>query len=199
MDKNQKLDAIVNQLVGATDPDEVKSTYKAWADTYDGDLDSFGYVAPRIGVALLSRQLSDNNASIHDAGCGTGLVGSLLNQQGFQLSTSMLEKAALTGHYSDLQTIDFSGPVDIPSDSYDAVISIGVYTKRFDKHFIPEMVRIIRPAGYFVFSCREQYFEEVSRAASMLLQSNTITRVLIEHDDYMKGQNASAYYFCIEK
>lgn len=205
MDQKQKLNEIVNRLVSATDPDEVKRTYKEWADTYDSDLNSFGYVAPGVGVKLLSQRLGDKNALILDAGCGTGLVGALLSQLGYKqlhgadFSTSMLEKAALTGCYTNLQTQDFSSPVDISSNTYDAVISIGVYTKRFDQYFISEMVRITRPTGYIVFSCREMYVEEVVGSVSRLLKTKDVSTMEIKHDDYMTGQDASAFYISIEK
>jgi len=213
MDKKQKLNSIVNKLVNATDPEDVKRTYKEWASTYDTDLNSFGYVAPQLGVKLLMQRLDDGldagpdkyGALILDAGCGTGLVGTLLNQLGYSqlhgsdFSTSMLEIASLTGHYADLQIQDFSGPIAIASNTYDAVISIGVYTKRFDQHFIAEMVRITRPSGHFVFSCREMYFGEVMDSISSLLKAKVVTTVTIDHDDYMTGQDASAYYIGIKK
>jgi len=201
----QELNSIVNRLVNASDPEQIKRAYKQWADTYDDDLDSFGYVAPRIGVDRLVQQLHDKSALIHDAGCGTGLVGTLLHQLGYEqlhgsdFSTGMLEKAALTGCYTDLQTADFSAPVNIASNTYDAVISIGVYSKRFNNHFISEMVRITRPTGYFIFSCRELYFEEVMGSVSSLLKSHSIARVSVEFDEYMTGQNASAFYIGVEK
>ncbi len=205
MDEEQRLNAIVNRLVGATDPEEVKRTYRDWANTYDNDLQSFGYVAPAVGVRLLSLIVVDKSALILDAGCGTGLVGALLNKlgygqlHGFDFSSTMLDKASLTGHYSDLQIKDFSGPIATESNTYDAVISIGVYTKRFDQYFIAEMIRITRPSGHFIFSCREMYFKEVMDSVSLLLKSKTVTRVAVEHDDYMTGQDASAYYVCIKK
>lgn len=215
MDQNQKLNAIVNKLVNATDPEEVKRSYKEWANTYDSDLNSFGYVAPHVGVELLTQRLVDEfdnvdgldskGALILDAGCGTGLVGALLSKlgysqlHGFDFSTSMLEKASLTGHYADLQVQDFSGPLATASNTYHAVISIGVYTKRFDQHFIAEMIRITRPSGYFVFSCREMYFGEVMDSVSSLLKAKAVSRVTIDHDDYMTGQDASAYYIGIKK
>lgn len=205
MDQKQKINEIVNRLVNATDPEEVKSSYKEWANTYDNDLNSFGYVAPHVGVKLLSQHLNDASALILDAGCGTGLVGTLLNQRGYNqlhgsdFSKSMLEKASLTGYYSDLQIQDFSAPIATTSNTYDAVISIGVYTKRFDQHFISEMIRVTRPTGHFVFSCRETYFAEVMESISLLLKSNVVTKVAVEYDDYMTGQGASAYYIDIEK
>ena len=44
MSDTNRLDALVNRLVNATDPAEVKAAYRQWAATYDDDLDSFGYV-----------------------------------------------------------------------------------------------------------------------------------------------------------
>jgi len=205
MDQKQKLNEIVNRLVNATDPEEVKRSYKEWASTYDNDLNSFGYVAPHVGVKLLSKRLGDTSALILDAGCGTGLVGVLLSQLGYKqlhgsdFSTDMLEKASLTGCYTDLQIQDFSAPIATTSNSYDAVVSIGVYTKRFDQHFISEMIRVTRPAGHFVFSCREMYFGEVMGTVSSLLESKLVSKVAVQHDDYMTGQDASAYYIDIKK
>ncbi len=205
MTQNQQLNSIVNQLVGATDPEEVKRLYKEWAASYDADLDSFGYVAPRIGVQLLSQVVVNAQALIHDAGCGTGLVGTLLTQLGYSnlhgsdFSSEMLKQAESTNHYHSLQTLDFGGPIDVAADAYDAVISIGVYTQRFNQHFIGEMVRILRPGGHFVFSCREQYYDEVVGTVFELLKSKFIARVSVHHDDYMTGQGAFAFYFDIQK
>jgi len=168
MKKNPQLEKIVNTLVGATDPEQVKGLYKQWADTYDEDLDSYGYVAPKLGVAMLSDLLTNKDALIHDAGCGTGQVGALLSELGF-------------------------------TAKYNAVISIGVYTKRFRQHFIQEMLRITKPGGYFVFSCRELYFDEVMEAVRALMKNRNCSKLVLNVDDYMTGQGASAYYVALQK
>jgi len=205
MQDNNPLNAIVNRLVHSTDPDEVKSVYKEWAATYDSDLDGFGYIAPRIGVGLLAEHLSNKQSLIHDAGCGTGLVGALLHQHGYKrlhgsdFSTDMLQKAESTGCYGSLQNLDFSEPLDIDSGVYDAVISIGVYTKRFNIHFLPEMLRTLKPSGCMVFSCRELYFDEVMASVSAMFKAGVIVSVSIRLDDYMTGQDASAYYVHLVK
>lgn len=205
MSNSQKLNSLVTQLVSASDPEKVKQLYAQWADSYESDLDSFGYVAPLIGVNLLSQRVSDKSALLHDAGCGTGLVGKLLRELGYarlhgsDFSTDMLNKARVANHYIELQTMDFAERLPIASNTYGAAISIGVYTKRFNEHFLAEMVRIIRPSAWFVFSCRELYFDEVMQCVSDMLRGKAVVKADIQYDDYMVGQNASAYYFSLQK
>lgn len=205
MDRHQQLNSIVNRLVSSSDADDVKQVYKDWADTYNADLDSFGYVAPRIGVEILHQKILDKQCLIHDAGCGTGLVGVLLNHlkfnniHGSDFSADMLDKAALTGHYSKLLSLDFSEPLELPTNHYGAIISIGVYSNRFNDYFLNEMVRTLQPSGHLVFSCREHYFDEVMESVSSLLKSSTIVSSAVHFDDYMTGQDASAYYFDLVK
>jgi len=202
---NPDLENIVNTLVSASDPEEVKDLYAQWAKTYDKDLDDFGYVAPGIGVKLLSSVLKNKQALIHDAGCGTGQVGALLNDLGYtnihgsDFSTEMLEKASMTGFYDQLQNVDFGKAVEFSSNTYNAVISLGVYTKRFKQHFIKEMLRITQPGGFFIFSCRELYYDEVMDTVVELFKEKIISNLSIDLDYYMTGQGASAYYFVLKK
>lgn len=205
MSTNPDLENIVNTLVSASDPAQVKGLYAKWANSYDKDLADFGYVAPGIGVKLLSAMVGNKQALIHDAGCGTGQVGALLSDLGFtkihgsDFSAEMLDKADTLGCYGQLDNIDFGKPIDIKNDVYDAVISIGVYTKRFKQHFISEMLRITRPGGYFIFSCRELYYDEVMEVVADFLKHKSVSKMSIELDDYMTGQEASAYYVVLRK
>lgn len=210
MSNKERINETVNKLVNATDAEEVKLAYKHWANDYNFDLHTFGYVAPQIGVNLFVQKLitqknADKQSLIHDAGCGTGLVGELLGQLGYtnihgsDFSEEMLEKAKDTSRYSQLMSLDFAAALPLPDNGYDAAISIGVYTKRFKQHLISEMIRIIRPSGYFVFSCREQYYEEVVVLIAQLLKDKSISNASIQHDEYMSEQNASAFYFALQK
>jgi len=202
---NPQLDTLVNRLVHATDPEEVKGIYRQWAATYNADLDSFGYIAPQIGTALFSQLVIDKNARIHDAGCGTGLVGKLLTAIGYNhidgsdFSPDMLERANQTGCYHKLHKADYSLPIDLPDCCYDSVISIGVYSKRFKQHFLEEMLRITKPGGYFLFSCRPLYFKEVAERVTQLHINEVIEQSSVVKDDYMVGQNAMAFYNSLRK
>ena len=204
-DVDTDLNTLINRLVHATDPNEVKALYRQWAESYDSDLDAFGYVAPQVGTSLLRECVPDHSAVVHDAGCGTGLVGKLLSSLGYQhidgsdFSDDMLAQAKATDSYRQLQQADYSAPIEIPDGSYDAVISIGVYTKRFRQHFLTEMLRIIKPGSHLVFSARPLYFDEVAEQVKQLHIDEHIARSSVLHDDYLIGQNAKAFYLTLQK
>jgi len=115
--KNDELNALVNKLVSAENPEEVKEAYATWAENYNNDLNNFGYVAPLIGSELLIKHTSNEESLIHDAGCGTGLVGTLLKEQGYtnlqgsDFSPEMLEKADALQIYGNLVELDFGNPL----------------------------------------------------------------------------------------
>lgn len=187
------------------DPEEVRELYRQWADSYDSDLDQYGYVAPLIGVSLFKDRVADKNAVIHDAGCGTGQVGKLLKASGYRnlhgsdFSSDMLAIAKSIGCYLSLVQADYTESLDFKSNSVDGIISIGVYTKRFKNKFIPEILRMLKPGGCLLFSCRPVYCDEVAESVKVLHQQNEISKSSVIYDDYMIGQNASAYYIALQK
>ena len=78
-----KLEGLITRLVNTDDQQEVRQLYRQWSASYDSDLDNYGYVAPEVGVTLFEQLVDNPNALIHDAGCGTGQVGQLLQQRGY--------------------------------------------------------------------------------------------------------------------
>ena len=142
---------------------------------------------------------------IHDAGCGTGQVGQLLASAGFDnihgsdFSVDMLNVARSRDCYQSLVRADYSQAIELESESVDGVISIGVYRKSFKNVFIDEMLRILKPGGCLVFSCRPVYFEEVADSVKALHLDQRLSKSSVTFDDYMLGQKASAYYFALHK
>ena len=89
--KEEKLNDMIARLIASTSDDESMEIYKEWAASYEDDLDYFGYVAPRLGAALLADFVPKPDRAalkLLDAGCGTGLVGRELQALGLQLSTA---------------------------------------------------------------------------------------------------------------
>ena len=133
------------------------------------------------------------------------MVGKLLTELGYNhidgsdFSPDMLEQAKDTGCYRALQKSDYSEAIEIPDSSYDSTISIGVYTKRFKQNFLREMLRITRPGGYLLFSCRPVYFAEIAEQVLQLHVDDTIDVSTVRKDDYMVGQRAVAYYISLQK
>lgn len=101
-----------------------------------------------------------------DAGAGTGLVGECLVKAGFEnlvamdLSKGMLEEARVKNLYCEFHQMALGGNLDFPTNDFDAVISVGVFTqghapaKSFD-----ELARITKPGGLIVFTLRVDTYE----------------------------------------
>ena len=137
--------------------DEVRLTYRNWADTYDRDLlDEFGYRAPHAAVEALERLLPSRDSVILDMGCGTGLVGELLRELGYHhldgldLSPEMLEKAKARRIYRTLGEADLTAALAL-DPIYDAVICVGVFSHHRNQPF--DLVKLfagLKPGGALV-------------------------------------------------
>ncbi|MEM7564277.1 MAG: methyltransferase domain-containing protein [Pseudomonadota bacterium] len=115
-------------------PGKKQQLFDDWAATYDHDLvEDLGYVAHDQASQALMKQITDRKAHILDAGCGTGLVGKLLKDQGYEniygsdYSSKMLEEAQKTQAYVSLTQHDLMQPVKSDIE-YDAAIAVGVFS-----------------------------------------------------------------------
>ena len=151
------LDPRLARNYGEKNSDEVRFTYRDWADTYDSELlDEFGYQAPNAAVETLQKHLPSLDSVILDMGCGTGLVGELLHSLGYRhldgldLSPEMLEKAKARGVYRTLGEADLTETLEI-EQIYDAVICVGVFSHQRSQAF--DLVKLfagLKPNGVLV-------------------------------------------------
>jgi SAM-dependent methyltransferase len=157
----------VQWIYTSKDNKELAERYDKWAKDYDADLDEgFGYLGPQRAVEYFTKYVPQN-ARVLDAGAGTGLVGELLAGRGYKdlvamdLSKGMLEEAKKKNAYREFHQMVMGETLDYATDSFDAVISIGVLTighapaSSFD-----ELIRITRPGGYIVFSLRPDVYRD---------------------------------------
>jgi len=164
MDRSQK----VQWIYSSRGNKELAERYDQWAKEYDADLDEgFGWLGPQRAVEFFVRHMSRKEARILDAGAGTGLVGELLAKQGYNdlvamdLSMGMLEEARKINAYREFHQMVMGEPLGYATDSFDAVISVGVLTvghapaSSFD-----ELIRITKPGGYIVFSLRPDVYRD---------------------------------------
>lgn len=147
------------------DNKELEGRYDQWAQDYDADLDEeFGYVSPQRAVDVFRRYVP-KGARILDAGAGTGLVGELLLKQGYSnlvamdMSVGMLEKARAKNAYREFHRMVMGETLGFSTDSFDAVISIGVLTVgHAPASSLDEMIRVTKPGGYIVYTLRPDVY-----------------------------------------
>jgi len=126
-----KIDSRLSKVY--ENPGNKQELFDNWAATYDHDLvDDLGYVADAEACRRFISLITDRQARILDAGCGTGLVGRRLRKAGYtnihgnDYSAKMLDVARATGAYQSLEQHDLTMPVKT-DDAYDAGIAVGVF------------------------------------------------------------------------
>ena len=158
---------VVQWVYSSRNEEELAARYNQWAKTYEADLDNdFGWVGPLFAVETMVKYVP-KDARILDAGAGTGLVGQLLSERGYNnliamdLSEGMLNEARKKSAYQEFYQMVMGKPLDFPSDSFDAMISVGVLTVgHAPASSLDELVRVTRPDGYVVFTLRPDVYEE---------------------------------------
>jgi len=157
----------VQWIYASHDNKELESRYNQWAKDYDSDLDEgFGWLGPQRAVEFLINYVP-REARILDAGAGTGLVGKILNEYGYKnivaidMSPGMLEEAQKKNVYRAFHRMVMGEHLDFPSDSFEAVISVGVLTVgHAPASSLDELVRITKPGGYIIFSLRPDVYRD---------------------------------------
>ncbi|MDH3296203.1 MAG: methyltransferase domain-containing protein [Acidimicrobiia bacterium] len=122
-----------DRLYELYDGDDVRRHYDRFAADYDNELTSRGCAQPaRVAAAVAAGGLAAE-ARILDAGCGSGLSGRALAEQGYgnvvgcDYSAEMLARAEQTGVYRSLHRVDLNAsPLEVPGSPFDAVTAVGV-------------------------------------------------------------------------
>ena len=166
--ERKAVDNHLEKVYGATNTATLNAAYSGWADDYDTDVSSMGYRFPILGAAILARHLLKNDASILDAGAGTGLVGGWLHDLGYtkitalDLSPEMLEKARLRNVYTQLETGDLLKRLPFADDTFEAVIAMGVFTQgHVPFQGLDEILRVARSGAIMVVPLMENSWEQL--------------------------------------
>ena len=164
-----KADAeILERLYTAESPQEIADIYNQWSKDYDEGLnEGSGYVAPQWCLKLLEKYVSSKNVRLLDAGAGTGLFGQLLQQHGYRnvvgidVSEGMLEEARKKNVYTEVHQKILGEPLGFPTDCFDAIISVGVFSPaQGPSSAFDELIRITKPGGYIMFTLRPEFYED---------------------------------------
>ncbi|MFC1920221.1 class I SAM-dependent DNA methyltransferase [Chloroflexota bacterium] len=166
-DKETEREQRVQWIYSSKDNEELAERYDQWAMDYDADLDEgFGWIGPQRAVDYFCKYVQ-KDARVLDAGAGTGLVGQLLAKQGYHnltamdMSKGMLAEAREKNCYQEFHQMVMGEALDYATDSFDAIISVGVMTVgHAPASSLDELIRITRPGGYIVYSLRPDVFND---------------------------------------
>ena len=140
-------------------PEEILDYYKNWSsnNNYEKDLEEWNYVAPHECCQLFIHQIKNKNSIILDAGCGTGLVGKILqtqeyqNLEGLDFSQEMLDLVP-ANIYQKIFQADLNQSLSIPDNYYDHALCVGTFTYGHVKtNAFSEFHRILKDNAIFVF------------------------------------------------
>ncbi len=184
--------------------DELASAYGKWASLYDRDTcDVMGYVGPEVAASMLDKHLDSKDCQVLDAGCGTGLVGEILHQMGYDqidamdFSEDMLTEAEKKAVYNRLLQADMNETLDIPDNTYDATICVGTFTyAHVGPDAFDELVRVTRPGGHICFTIRDGAYQEYGYRNKMieLEAKNDWHLEELKETDYLIKENVTAKF-----
>lgn len=177
--------------------------YDTWAQRYDSDLATSYRDCPAQAAALLD-QFAPHDASILDAGCGTGLVAEALTAlghtdlTGMDQSAEMLAAAARKGLYQQLEQHDLhDAALPYPAGTFDAVTAIGVFTfNHVRPAALGKLVAMLKPGGLLIVSARADYMAQTPGFAHEL---ETQPLTLLARQDLLIFEQEQICIFALRK
>ena len=182
--------------------------YASWATDYDKNLlDDWGYTAHISAVQLFKSYQKDQSAAVLDAGCGTGLVGSLLREMGYKqiygadFSPEMLAVSEQKSVYDGLVNINLNEKLHWADQEFGAVISSGAFTSSHIQISSFEVfVRISKKGGHICVTARDPYWD--AEPFMELLAAMQIDKRIEIHEictaSYIEKEGAQCKIFLVE-
>ncbi|MCY2996093.1 MAG: tetratricopeptide repeat protein [Planctomycetota bacterium] len=141
----------------------VRRVFDQYAPDFDAAMAKLSYRAPQLLADLVSRRARQGGQALEilDAGCGTGLCGSLLRPHarrlvGMDLSREMLDRARRLGVYDELAEAELTEYLDACPASFDWIVSAD--TLIYFGDLLPVFLaaaRALRGGGLFAFSVEQ--------------------------------------------
>ena len=182
--------------------------YDDWASSYDQELLDNGYVTPERVAAALKACCSNTDANVLDIGCGSGLSGIFLAQQGFSTlygsdySAAMLKQAEAKGIYQQLFLVNDDNAFTLDNISFHVAAAAGVLSPgHAEAAMISDVIERLEPNGLFGFSLNDHSLEDPSYMAAIdtLLKNRQARIRWQEYGDHIRKRGLNAMILVLEK
>ncbi|MFK7838610.1 MAG: class I SAM-dependent methyltransferase [Sulfitobacter sp.] len=162
----------LNAAYALETPEDNRTPYESWAQTYDaGFASDMDYRLPQL-VALVLAEVMQGTGPVLDVGAGTGLVAahfplrSVALMDALDISPDMLDVARGKGLYRACIIGDLTGGLQIADGAYGAIVSSGTFTHgHVGPDALNELLRVGRSGAVFVLSINSEHFEARGFAA----------------------------------
>lgn len=209
----EKKSSFLQAAYGFSDadtPEKIKAHYDAWAEHYDKELvDQHSYIMPIRAATAVAANCEDQTAHILDVGCGTGLSGKALRDNGFtnldgcDLSPGMLAKAAELNIYGRLFEADLTKPpLDANDERYDVVTVVGAFSfGHIPVNAMDDLLRVVKSGGLFLITTNDHYYDEgtIQPKLDQLVSDDHVSMILSDHGAHIEGLNVGGWVFLMRK
>ena len=189
--------------------------YDNWASNYNQDVAARNYDGPEYIVGYLMEIVNSGKVSIDptnpdfkviDVGCGSGLVGKALQEEGFRhidgtdLSQGMIVEAHKTGAYQTLigwQDLNHPLPFFLHGQ-YDLTVCCGVFALDFvEPQSLKWLAQVTKPGGIIVMSTKTTYYNtyDFEGYYKQLQSEGKINLVDCRMDQPYLGTEADGHYW----
>ena len=187
---------------------EIEKYYDVWTEDnkYNKDMVDWDYSAPNETVSIFVKYNPNKNIKIFDAGCGTGLVGIALKNNGYNFldgadfSQSMLNLVP-NNLYQNLYKIDLNKKISFKDNIYDAITCVGTFTYgHVHPPALNEMTRICKNGGNISFTINVGIYQEygIDKKIDEMSKKGIWKIEQFFKSDYIKKKGVNAW-FCLAR
>ena len=187
---------------------EAVEFYDDWADSYDEELSSLGYVTPKRCAEALIKVGADPSQPILDIGCGTGVSGAALKAAGFAVidgvdpSPEMLAKAGPKGVYRSLEEIDPEAPLTAPAGAYANAMAAGVLSPGLaPPEALDQILELLPRGGRLAFSLNDHAIADGAHVGRLndLIDGGWAFLEFKEYGEHIPGNDMKSYVYVLQK
>ena len=207
LQKGGMAEKFFDKAYGLDSQDKVDQLYNDWADTYDQEVEGYGYASP-IRCAEALAKFHHKDQPVLDFGCGTGLSGMALSKVGFEtidgieISTPMLEKARSLNVYRQLFQGDIDDPFPFPLGTYSAITAVGVISAGAGPaDLLDSALDELSPGGLICFSYNGHTLEDQTYvdAIDLAVKSAKAEMVFEEYGDHLPVRGVKSMVYVLKR